>query len=301
MRHMRTSRTTRIRWATLALVLPALAACVSVDVVDDPDQRQTPYETPYETPLEISVDSLLGNDVITMRSGPGAAVQVPASEEGVFNLVVSTSSSGGSVELTTRDSVTTVVYTPPDGFAGADQFPYQVCSSSKPNECDTGQVRVFVTPRPTTTTRPRPTTTTTRPRPTTTIPDAVGTTTTTIAPTTTTSTTAPTTTTTAPTTTTTVGGGGGSVGVMMVGSSFVPPMLNATAGSVTFNLTNGDALTHTFTIDVDGNTVIDGADINRMVPAFDSDSVSGTLGAGVYTFYCSIHGAGTMSGTLTVS
>jgi plastocyanin len=89
--------------------------------------------------------------------------------------------------------------------------------------------------------------------------------------------------------------GGGAQEVNIIDFAFEPNALSATAGEeVTLELTNSGEQPHTFTID-------GLADSMRIEPG-DSATVSFTPGeAGTLTFFCTIHGAGTMSGELTVN
>jgi plastocyanin len=76
--------------------------------------------------------------------------------------------------------------------------------------------------------------------------------------------------------------------------AYSPASLNAQVGqSVTINVTNAGPAPHTFTIDglTDSGSIANGT----------SKSVTFTpTQARTYTFYCTIHGAAVMSGTLTV-
>ena len=77
--------------------------------------------------------------------------------------------------------------------------------------------------------------------------------------------------------------------------AFATGELTLPAGQpVVLSIRNSDAFPHTFTIDdvVDSDIVRAGSDavIEFLAPA-----------AGSYTFYCRVHGAQAMSGTLTVN
>ena len=89
--------------------------------------------------------------------------------------------------------------------------------------------------------------------------------------------------------------GGGAQGVNIIDFAYEPDALSATAGEeVTLELTNSGEQPHTFTID----SVAD----SMRIDAGASATVTFTPGeAGTLTFFCTIHGAGTMSGELTVN
>ena len=91
------------------------------------------------------------------------------------------------------------------------------------------------------------------------------------------------------------GGGGGNApaSVSMIDFGYEPESFTVPVGqTVSFSLTNDGAQPHTFTIDgvVDSGSVAGGesADVE-----FTVDS------AGELTFYCTVHGAASMSGTVT--
>ena len=83
--------------------------------------------------------------------------------------------------------------------------------------------------------------------------------------------------------------------VEMFDFGYTPSSLQSTAGqALTLNIDNVGAAPHTFTIDgvVDSGSIAAGA----------SGSVTFTPSqAGTFTFYCTIHGAASMSGQLTVT
>jgi plastocyanin len=91
------------------------------------------------------------------------------------------------------------------------------------------------------------------------------------------------------------GSGGGGTAVEMVDFGYEPRSLTARAGqAVTLDLANEGDQPHTFTI----NNVVD----SGRVEAGASKSVSFTPSqAGPLTFFCTIHGQASMSGTLTVN
>jgi plastocyanin len=91
------------------------------------------------------------------------------------------------------------------------------------------------------------------------------------------------------------GGAAAAEQVNMIDFGFEPSSLSATAGEeVTLELTNSGELPHTFTID--------GLVDSMEVPAGESATISFTPSeAGTLTFFCTIHGAATMSGELTVN
>ena len=83
--------------------------------------------------------------------------------------------------------------------------------------------------------------------------------------------------------------------VSIVDFGYAPPQLTVRAGEkVTLGLRNSGQSPHTFTIDglVDSGTMAAGASKTIEFTATQ---------AGTLTFYCTIHGKGTMSGTLAVS
>jgi plastocyanin len=89
-------------------------------------------------------------------------------------------------------------------------------------------------------------------------------------------------------------GGTGPATLNMADNSYSPNTLTATVGQAfTVNLINGGAQPHTFTIDnvTDSGQIAGGA---RGSVTFTRAS------AGTLTFYCTVHGRATMSGTLTV-
>lgn len=91
------------------------------------------------------------------------------------------------------------------------------------------------------------------------------------------------------------GGASAATKVEIVDLAFKPESLSATAGKeVTLELKNSGAQPHTFTITglVDSGRIETG----------QSKTVSFTPGqAGSLTFFCTVHGQGTMSGKLTVN
>jgi len=99
----------------------------------------------------------------------------------------------------------------------------------------------------------------------------------------------------APTATpTTMPAGGGALSVTISGFAYTPKTLTVQAGQpVSIAVRNNDGAGHTFTITgvVNSGTISGG----------DSETVSFTpMQAGTLTFFCAIHGQGTMSGTITV-
>ena len=99
----------------------------------------------------------------------------------------------------------------------------------------------------------------------------------------------------APASTTAPAGGGGPISVSIVDFAFSPSTLTVQSGqSVTVNLRNNGSASHTFTID--------GVADSGPLGGGESGSVTFTPAqAGSLTFYCTIHGASTMSGRLTVN
>jgi plastocyanin len=91
------------------------------------------------------------------------------------------------------------------------------------------------------------------------------------------------------------GGASGAIEVELVDLAFKPDSLSATAGKeLTLHLKNSGAQPHTFTI----TGVVDS---QRIEPG-QSKTVSFTPGqAGTLTFFCTVHGQGTMSGKLSVN
>ena len=90
-------------------------------------------------------------------------------------------------------------------------------------------------------------------------------------------------------------GGGQVLEVDIVDFGYDPVMLNGEADAeATLNLTNNGDLPHTFTIDgvMDSREVAPGESRSIMFPP---------TGAGTYTFFCTVHGAATMSGELTLN
>jgi plastocyanin len=95
-------------------------------------------------------------------------------------------------------------------------------------------------------------------------------------------------------------------GVIAIGADpggalkFTKPSLTAKAGKVTIQFTNGSPIGHNITIQQGTSGSVLGA-----TPTFQggTKTLSLTLKAGTYTFYCSVpgHRAGGMQGTLTVS
>lgn len=89
--------------------------------------------------------------------------------------------------------------------------------------------------------------------------------------------------------------GGGepvSLAVSAVDNSFEPSSLSAPAGAeVTIEVTNDGSNPHTLTID---DPAADSGTLN----GGDSGSVTFTMADGSLEFYCKIHGAGVMSGTI---
>jgi len=99
----------------------------------------------------------------------------------------------------------------------------------------------------------------------------------------------------APTATpTTMPAGGGALSVTISGFAYTPKTLTVQVGQpVSIAVRNNDGAGHTFTITgvVNSGTISGG----------DSETVSFTpMQAGTLTFFCAIHGQGTMSGTITV-
>lgn len=91
-------------------------------------------------------------------------------------------------------------------------------------------------------------------------------------------------------------GGGGDAGdaiqVAMVDNSFAPSMLELSAGEeVTITAPNNGQNPHSFTID----DLVD----TGVLEAGDSTEVTFTVPEGETQYYCTVHGAETMSGTLT--
>jgi plastocyanin len=87
----------------------------------------------------------------------------------------------------------------------------------------------------------------------------------------------------------------GPTAVTMADFSYAPATISARVGQqVALNVTNAGALPHTFTIDnvVDSGTISAGQ--NRTVQFTPTQ-------AGSLTFYCTIHGRATMSGTVNVT
>jgi len=89
--------------------------------------------------------------------------------------------------------------------------------------------------------------------------------------------------------------GGGAQEVNIIDFAYEPDALSATAGEeVTLELTNSGDQSHTFTID--------GLVDSMQIEPGDSATVTFTPDeAGTLTFFCTVHGAGTMSGELTVN
>jgi plastocyanin len=90
-------------------------------------------------------------------------------------------------------------------------------------------------------------------------------------------------------------GGGSSLQVEMLDFDYQPATLSVRSGtSVTLEVENAGDQPHTFTID----GVVDSGVVN----AGQSTRVIFTpASAGSLTFYCTVHGRGSMSGTLTVN
>ena len=88
---------------------------------------------------------------------------------------------------------------------------------------------------------------------------------------------------------------GGAVAVTIANLAYSPANLTARVGQkVTLNVSNRDAVDHTFTIDgvVDSGTIAGGKSAQvEFTPAQ----------TGRLTFYCTVHGRETMSGSVTVS
>ncbi|HET7029528.1 MAG TPA: iron uptake transporter permease EfeU [Candidatus Limnocylindrales bacterium] len=81
--------------------------------------------------------------------------------------------------------------------------------------------------------------------------------------------------------------------------SFTPAALEASAGSVTFHVTNAGADTHEFEI-FQGDQVVD--EVEDIVPGISRD-LTVTLAAGEYTFVCALNGHDSlgMKGTISVA
>lgn len=86
-------------------------------------------------------------------------------------------------------------------------------------------------------------------------------------------------------------GGGGGLAVTAADFAFDPTELEAAAGDVTIDFTNGDDADHTFTIEE--------LDVDIAAGGGESAAGDATLEEGEYEFVCRIHPA--MQGTLTVS
>ena len=91
------------------------------------------------------------------------------------------------------------------------------------------------------------------------------------------------------------GASSGAIKVEIVDLAFKPESLSATAGKeVTLELKNSGTQPHTFTI----TGLVD----SGRIEAGQTKTISFTLGqAGSLTFFCTVHGQGTMSGKLTVN
>jgi high-affinity iron transporter len=91
----------------------------------------------------------------------------------------------------------------------------------------------------------------------------------------------------------------GTIQVIASEYKFTPAALTATAGAVTFHITNGGADTHEFEI-FQGDKVVD--EVEGIVPGISRD-LTVTLAAGEYTFLCALNGHDSigMKGTITVS
>lgn len=76
--------------------------------------------------------------------------------------------------------------------------------------------------------------------------------------------------------------GEGAIAVEGVISGFTPPVLKASAGTVTVAFTNPDSIPHDFTIDE--------LEVNELVDAGSESTFSFDAERGTYTFYCSIPG-----------
>ena len=70
------------------------------------------------------------------------------------------------------------------------------------------------------------------------------------------------------------------------------------ADLVDFSIENLDSIDHNFSIDVNGNSIVDAGDIDVDLPVGETDFTA-TLPAGDYTFFCDVHPA-TMN-TITIS
>ncbi len=87
---------------------------------------------------------------------------------------------------------------------------------------------------------------------------------------------------------------GASTAVTIVDFAFVPETLTAAAGQpVTIKINNNGNVQHTFTID-------GVADSGTLDPGGSTTLMFTPAQAGTLTFYCVIHGATVMSGTITV-
>jgi len=89
------------------------------------------------------------------------------------------------------------------------------------------------------------------------------------------------------------GNGGDAIQVAMVDNSFAPSMLELPAGEeVTIATPNNGQNPHSFTID-------DPAVDTGVIDAGESTEVTFTVPEGETQYYCTVHGAAVMSGTLT--
>lgn len=89
------------------------------------------------------------------------------------------------------------------------------------------------------------------------------------------------------------GGGGEATQVALVDNNFAPSMLELPAGQeVTITTPNNGQNSHSFTIDeLDVDTGVLGSG--------DTAEVTFTVPEGETQYYCTVHGAGVMSGTIT--
>jgi plastocyanin len=117
------------------------------------------------------------------------------------------------------------------------------------------------------------------------------------------STTEPAATETATTETTTTGEGSGGAGAAVEQSAdpggaleFAKSSLSAPTGEVTFDFTNESSTPHDFVVEKDGEEIA-----KTEVISESTDTATGTLEAGEYTFFCSVpgHRQAGMEGTLT--
>lgn len=91
------------------------------------------------------------------------------------------------------------------------------------------------------------------------------------------------------------GNGGDTIQVAMVDNNFAPSMLELPAGEeVTISTPNNGQNSHSFTIDdLDVDTGV--------IEAGEGAEVTFTVPEGETEYYCTVHGAAVMSGTITAS